>query len=392
MRPVDEIYDYQYTLQNAYKLLAKSMIPQHDKDIIKNFIDHLSSMGVSTGRLAKYLFHLKNFAEHLGVQIEEARRADMEHFVSWLNSSAYAPHTASDYILAVKRFYKFVRSGNVDKETPWPEEVRWMRKAIKPNERRQPEFFTSNEVETMIKTASTLRDKAMLSVGFEAGLRATELLLLDVGDVTFDDRGARVRVKGKTGERIVRLIASATLLSQYIQMHTRRADPSSPLWITQSTNYKNYRVSWTMWNRRLKYIARQSGISKRVFNHMLRHGSATRNAQFLTDSELKVMYGWAMGSKMPAVYVHLSGKDLDGKLSALYSGRPVEPPKPEFAPAICPRCSERASPGMLYCPRCASPLDPREQSRIILEDQTIREDLKKLREIVEQVLSGSEGS
>ncbi|MDE1765876.1 MAG: hypothetical protein KGI27_06330 [Thaumarchaeota archaeon] len=45
-----------------------------------------------------------------------------------------------------------------------------MHKAIKPNERRQPEFFTSSEVETMIKTTSTLRDKAMLSVGFEARL------------------------------------------------------------------------------------------------------------------------------------------------------------------------------------------------------------------------------
>ena len=389
MKAVDEIYNYNYQLQNAYKLLDKSKIPQHDKDIIRRFIEHLSSMGVSTGRLAKYLFHLKNFAVHLGVQIEDARRADIERFVSWLNGSGYAPHTASDYILAVKRFYKFVRSGNVDMETPWPDEVRWMRKAIKPNERRQPEFFTSAEIESMIKAASGPRDKAMLAVGFEAGLRATELLLLDVGDVAFDGMGARIKVRGKTGERIVRLISSATLLSQYMQTHTLRADPRSPLWTTWSTNYRNYRVSWTMWNRRLKSIARQAGISKRVFNHMLRHGSATRNAQFLTDSELKIMYGWAMGSKMPAIYVHLSGKDLDGKLSALYSGRPVEPPKPEFAPAICPRCSESASPGMLYCPRCASPLDPKEQSKISLEDQTIREELKKLRGIVDRYLADS---
>ncbi len=110
-----------------------------------------------------------------GVQIEDARRADMEYFVSWLNSSSYAPHTASDCILAVKRFCKYVRSGNVDKETPWPDEVRWMHKAIKPNERKQPEFFTSSEVETMIKTASTSRDKAMLSVGFEAGALQSSL-------------------------------------------------------------------------------------------------------------------------------------------------------------------------------------------------------------------------
>lgn len=37
----------------------------------------------------------------------------------------------------------------------------------------------------------------MLSVGFEAGLRATELLLLDVRDVTFDDRGVRIKVRAR---------------------------------------------------------------------------------------------------------------------------------------------------------------------------------------------------
>ncbi|MDE1765875.1 MAG: hypothetical protein KGI27_06325 [Thaumarchaeota archaeon] len=49
--------------------------------IIRRFIYHLSSMGVSKGRLAEYLFHLKNFAGHLGTTIEDARRADIERFV-----------------------------------------------------------------------------------------------------------------------------------------------------------------------------------------------------------------------------------------------------------------------------------------------------------------------
>jgi hypothetical protein len=47
---------------------------------------------------------------------------------------------------------------------------------------------------------------------------------------------------------------------------------------------------------------------------------------------------------------------------------------------------------MLYCPRCASPLDPKEQSRISIEDQTVREELKRLRGIVERVLGESEVS
>jgi integrase/recombinase XerD len=86
------------------------------------------------------------------------------------------------------------------------------------------------------------------------------------------------------------------------------------------------------------------------------------------------------------VYVHLSGRDLDEKLIALYSGKPVEPVKPSFSPVICPRCTEQASPGMLYCPKCATPLDPRERSKVALEDQTLRNELTLVRKMVEKYL------
>lgn len=117
-----------------------------------------------------------------------------------------------------------------------------------------------------------------------------------------------------------------------------------------------------------------------------------KERQFLTDSELKLMYGWSMSSKMPAVYVHLSGRDLDDKLTSLYGGQRVEQAKPEFAPVICPRCSERASPGMLYCPRCASPLDPGERSKMAIEDEGVKVELKDLRKIVEKYLKGPPAS
>ncbi len=239
----------------------------------------------------------------------------------------------------------------------------------------------------MIESATSIRDKAMLSVGFEAGLRPTELLTLNIGSVSFDDRGARLHVeRGKTGSRVVRLVSSVKLLSQHLETHAFKHDSNAPLWLTESTNYMNRRLSWVRWNRRIKQIAKEAGIKKRIFNHMLRHGSATRNAKFLTDSELKVMYGWSMSSKMPAVYIHLSGKDLDDKLTALYAGEKVEQPKPEFSPMICPRCSEKASPGMFYCPKCASPLDPKERSKVVIEDQMLRNELTEVRKMVARYL------
>ncbi len=392
---VSEVYDYEGHLANAAKRLGESeTICTEDKEMIRRFVQHLKAQDISTGRLAKYTYHLKNAIERLGISIQLAKREDIERLVSWLqHDSNYTPHTVSDYLFAIKRFFKFARYGNVDREIPYPEEVRWIRTVIKANERKEPQFFTSEEIEIMIKAATNLRDKAMLAVGYEAGLRATELLTLNVGSLVFDDRGARLHIeRGKTGSRVVRLITSVSLLARYLEVHPFRNEPSSPLWLTESTNYMNHRLSWIRWNRCLKQVAKRAGVKKRVFNHMLRHGSATRNAKFLTDSELKLMYGWSMSSKMPAVYVHLSGRDLDDKLTALYAGKEVEPLKPEFAPIVCPRCNEKASRGMVFCPKCASPLEEAARSRMQVEDETTKEELTKLRKLVEKYLAGSQAS
>jgi hypothetical protein len=42
---------------------------------------------------------------------------------------------------------------------------------------------------------------------------------------------------------------------------------------------------------------------------------------------------------------------------------------------------------MVYCPRCASPLDEAARSRMQVEDETTRDELIKLRKVVEKYLS-----
>lgn len=118
---------------------------------------------MSKGRIAKYILHLKKIGEHLGVTFKPATRKDIEHFVgSWLYEQGYSAGTMADYIMVLKRFYKFLRSGNVDKDTLFPDEIRWLKKTIKPNERREPDFLTPEDVELLIKAAETIRDKAMI--------------------------------------------------------------------------------------------------------------------------------------------------------------------------------------------------------------------------------------
>lgn len=140
----------------------------------------------------------------------------------------------------------------------------------------------------------------------------------------------------------------------------------------------------------VKEAGAKAGIKKeRCHMYMFRQGSATRNARFLTDAELRLMYGWSPNSKVPGRYIHLSGGDLDAKYLSVYArGKPVEPPKPEFAPVICPRCKEKASPGMMFCPRCATPLDQAERARLSVREESTKKELAELREIVEKYLHG----
>jgi hypothetical protein len=150
----------------------------------------------------------------------------------------------------------------------------------------------------------------------------------------------------------------------------------------------NERVSWVAWNRIIKETSRKAGINgKRVHHYLLRHGSATEAAQFLTDSELKVLYGWTMSSRMPQVYIHLSAKDIDPKLEQIYSGKVIQPPKPEFSPILCPKCSERNTPGMSYCGRCGTPLNQADLMKASIEDQVLKNELQDVKRMVSQLLS-----
>jgi len=61
----------------------------------------------------------------------------------------------------------------------------------------------------------------------------------------------------------------------------------------------------------LKKTAVKAGIKKHIYPHLFRHSAATRDARYLTESELRLKYGWSGDSQMAQVYVHLSDADLD---------------------------------------------------------------------------------
>ncbi|MCI0564101.1 MAG: hypothetical protein MN733_36965 [Nitrososphaera sp.] len=119
----------------------------------------------------------------------------------------------------------------------------------------------------------------------------------------------------------------------------------------------------------LQRLARVAGIKKRVNPHVFRHSRATYLANHLTEAQMKEYFGWIQASDMAAVYVHLSGRDVDNAVLKVYGiTKEQETEKSILTPKTCDRCQLRNPSDNKFCSRCGITLDTETMNQIIKSD------------------------
>ena len=189
--------------------------------------------------------------------------------------------------------------------------------------------------------------------------RPEEFLRLTNSDIRIDSKGAVFILRGKTGERRVRIIAFSKLLQQWIDVHPLKNQNTYSIWISEATNYKNNALGFRGAEKLIEEALPRSGLTnKHARLYILRHSRATHLAKHLTEAQLCVFFGWTIGTKVVRRYIHLSGRDVDNALIALNEGAPVNTqPDYKIKTIQCKRCGESVSPGMNFCAKCALPVN-----------------------------------
>lgn len=128
----------------------------------------------------------------------------------------------------------------------------------------------------------------------------------------------------------------------------------------------------------LKKIGRKAGIRKKLNFHNFRHSRATYLANHLTDAQMREYFGCVRTSDMAAVYVHLSGRDVDSAILKVHGiTRKKDTEGSELMPKVCSRCDFHNKGTNKFCGRCGMPLD-RETIAQLTKEQTERSEADRL--------------
>ena len=323
------------------------------------------------------------------IKIADATKKDCEKILFEILDSRtitgghYGGESKLVFALALLRLVHYSKTGEIgNRDDGYVDEVSW----IKPSKYRNrdddntgkimPEdLLTAEELYSILEKTRNEKERAMLWMMFEGAFRPGELLNLRVGGIEFKDNYILVSTTGKTGKKRVPLVYSLKPLLEWLAKHPQRDEPKAYLWYSHTSRQK--RISYRYLREILKRCTKEAGIKKRVWSYLIRHTQLTLLAKKLSDQTLCVFGNWSPGSRMPARYVHLSGKDVENALLELHGIKTTDENPTTIRLKVCPRCKEQNTPDSLRCSKCGFILDERLLAKTAQSDHVILEDMLK---------------
>jgi len=272
-----------------------NFLNMNPSEVLKfEFLKQCDREGLCQRRKDKYLFLFRHL-EHAGINIETFEQKDIDNFFYIKNTiwSEWSKHSEWHVLK------KFVRWLGKYKQKAFSFEGYRMRKP-----QVDVDILSIEELRSLIALAKNSRDKLLIMFLYESGCRIGELLNIKKDHVNFDANGCLVKLNGKTGIRVIRIINCSSLLKAFISLQTTdRVFSMNPGAVSMM----------------LKRLVKRASITKRVYPHLFRHTRVTHLAKYLTEQEQRLYFGWSKDSDMPSTYAHLSDKDIDDKLVKLAS-------------------------------------------------------------------------
>ncbi|PIR43920.1 hypothetical protein COV24_00125 [candidate division WWE3 bacterium CG10_big_fil_rev_8_21_14_0_10_32_10] len=301
--------------------------------LINDFLQHSEvERNLSQGTVKMYHMYLTKFYEYAKSSLKKESVSEKDltkelitEYRIYLNrkpsdtnpGSTLSKSTQNCFLIALRSFLKYL-SVQRDIKTLDANKV-----TLSKIGDRLPKFLTGDEVERLfsiqnVSRKSGVRDRAILELLYSTGMRVSELVGLDISDISnevLQSREFGVIGKGRKARTVFLNDAAAHWLKRYLSL---RKDNFKPLFVrysgkSMSVNDKtgeSLRLNPRSVQRMVKKYALKAGIAKQVTPHVMRHSFATHILKQGGDiRSVQELLGHSNVSTTQ-IYTHITNKDL----------------------------------------------------------------------------------
>ncbi len=235
---------------------------------------------------ARFLLINKNADKYSGIELSEisfsdassellinATSSDIFNFISFAaNSLENAVTSRQRKLSCIKSFYKYLKNTACVIDKNPTESIDSPSKA-----KKLPKYLTLDESRLLLSSVegkNAVRDFCILTLFLNCGMRVSELVGINLSDISSDMTTLNVTGKGSKERMIYLNTACQNALSAYLEIRPKDAKPSSKnaLFISRNKNRVSVQTVQSLVYKHLK----NAGLESRHMSvHKLRHTAAT---------------------------------------------------------------------------------------------------------------------
>ncbi|MFO7820753.1 MAG: site-specific tyrosine recombinase XerD [Lentisphaeria bacterium] len=251
----------------------------HLKNLLQDFFGYATlERGLAENSVKAYANDLQQFVQFLNdhKEVDDPGEIDRHRILDFLENSQQAglePSSIARRLVAIKIFFRYLLQ-----ERLIPHDVTDVMEGPR-LWKLLPHFLAAEEVSKLLAVYGTrdkldCRNRAILELLYASGLRVSELAGIRMNDLYLDNNYVRVVGKGDK-QRIVPVgKPGCRALRKYLEKARGELDKSGNaerVFLTVNGNPLSRAMIWNI----VTAAARQAGIKKTVYPHLLRHSFAS---------------------------------------------------------------------------------------------------------------------
>ncbi|MCS6817208.1 MAG: site-specific tyrosine recombinase XerD [Blastocatellia bacterium] len=287
------------------------------RDLVREFLTYLRiERGLSANTIEAYRRDLERVATWAQTERQKdllsLSREDLREFLRWMSEQGFEVGSVTRCIVTLRNFFRFLILDGFLKSDPT------ISLQTPRSWQTLPRFLTIEEVNRLLEQPDVtrdigVRDRAILEVLYATGVRASELVVLRLGDVDVD-KGVLVCLGKGSKERLVPLGRSAIeWVLKYLPIRQRWLGQKTSPWLFISPRGRPL-TRQALWKLVARY-GRAAGLGQ-VMPHMLRHTFAThllehgadlRSVQMMlghSDLSTTQVYTYITNERLRQIYDH----------------------------------------------------------------------------------------